>query len=107
MGRLGQLLGEGRSEAEHAPAAADEVEAREVTGEHGRMTLGGSELDPDPEEQVRHDGRQSGGQDDRIALRPAAQEHSRRTLGGSPGRLSAQVGHVRGLEEPSFHGEAG
>jgi len=71
------------------------------------MTLGGTELDPDPEEHVRHDGSQSGSQDDRITLRPAAQEHSRRTLAGYPGRMSAQIGHVRSLEEPSFHGEAG
>ena len=71
------------------------------------MTLGRTELDPDPQEHVRHDGSQSGSQDDRITLRPASQEHSRRTLGGSLGRTSAQIGHVRGLEEPSFHGEAG
>ncbi len=107
MGRLGQLLGEGRSEAEHASPAAGQVEAREIAGEHGRMTLGGTEVDPDPQEHVRHDGSQSGRQDDRVTQGTPAHEHSRRTLGGGPGRLSAQIGHVGSLEEPSFHGEAG
>ena len=71
------------------------------------MTLRWTEVDPDPQEDVRHDRSQSGRQDDRITQGTPAHEHARRTLGGGPGRLAAQSGHVRGLEEPSFHGEAG
>jgi len=71
------------------------------------MTLLGTELNPNPEEHIRHDGSQPGSQDDRVTLWPAAQEHGRCTLAGSPGCLPAQIGQVGSLEEPSFHGEAG
>ena len=106
-GRLAQLLGEGRGEAQHAASPAGQVEARQITGQHGRVALLGSERNPGPEQHVRHEGPQTGGQDDRVALRPAAQEHGGCTLCGSPGGLLAQTGHVTSLEEPSFHGEAG
>jgi hypothetical protein len=71
------------------------------------MSLLGSELNPGPEQHVRQDGPETGGQDDRVAQRPAAQEHGRRTLCDSLSGLLTQTGHVSSLQEPSFHGEAG
>ena len=67
---LRQRLVERRGETEHAPASADEVEARHVTGEHGRMTLAGAQLHPDPQQHAGNRGAEPGRQHDGVAQGP-------------------------------------
>ena len=64
-------------------------------------------MDPGAEEQLRDHGSEPRRQDDRIAQSARADEHGSGTLGTGPGRLRTQPGRISGLEEPSFHGEAG
>ena len=65
------------------------------------------QLNPGPEQQTRHVGRQPGGEDDGVAQFPRPQEHGSCALRLGLDRLRTQPGRVTSLEEPSFHGEAG
>ena len=105
--RLRQRLGEGWGEAQDAPAPADEVEARDVAGEHGRVTFRPAQLDPGAQQHPWDPRSKPGGQDDRVTQGALAQEHGGCTLSTGPGRLRPQPGRVMSPEEPSFHGEAG
>jgi hypothetical protein len=104
---LSQRRSERRGEAEDAPASADEVEAREVPRQQRGVTAIAFQLDPCAEQQPRNHGSESRCQDDRIAERAGADEHGSSTLRSGLGRLRLQLGRINGLEEPSFHGEAG
>ena len=105
---LRQRFGERRGEHRHAPASADEVEARDVTGEHGGMTLAGAQLDPDPQQHAGTPGAEPGRQDDGVAQGPCAQEDGGRTLASArarpPHRSPATSAPWRNRP---FHGEAG
>ena len=92
-GRLGQRLGKGWGEAEHAAAATGEVEAREITGEHGRVTLLGAELDPGSQQHVRH--RRSRGRRPARPGRPGA-----RSSGTRPKRPAPRPGSPAGAARP-------
>ena len=105
--RLRQRLGEGWGEAQDAPAPGDEVEARDVAGEHGRMTFRRAQLDPGAQQHPWDLRSEPGGQDDRVTQGALAQEQGGCPLCTGPGRLRLEPGHVMSLEEPSFHGEAG
>ena len=83
---LRQRLGEGRGEAQDAPAPADEVEARHVAGEHGRMTLLRVQLDPGPQQHPRHRRAPARRPGRWGRPGPLAQEHGGCTLGLGPGR---------------------
>ena len=104
---LGELVGERRREAEDTPASADEVEARDVTGEHGGMAPVRREAEPGAQQEPGDQRREAGCEDDGVAQGPRAQEHGVGTLGLGPSGLRPQPGPVVRLEEPSFHGEAG
>ena len=105
--RLRQRLGERRGEAQDAPPPADEVEARDVAGEQGRVTPSRAQSIRTPSSTRGTSGAEPGRQDDRVTQGALAQEDGGCTLRTGPGRLRTQPGRVIRLEEPSFHGEAG
>jgi hypothetical protein len=104
---LCQWRSERRGEAEDAPPPADKVEARELARQQRRVTAVAVQLDPRPEQQLRDYRSEARGQDERIAESSGTDKEGSCTLRPGPGRLRPQPGRISGLEEPSFHGEAG
>ena len=103
---LGELVVERGYEAEHAPAAADEVEARDLAGEHGGVAPVLGQAHPDAEQHPGHRGAEAGSQHEGVAQVRPAHEQDVGAVGCRPDRLGAEPGHVTCLEEPCVHGDA-
>ena len=96
----------GGCEAEHAPAAADEVEARDLAGEHGGVAPVLREAEPDAEQHAGHRGAEAGSQHEGSPSFARTHEQDLGAVGRRPDRLGAEPGHVTCLEEPCVHGDA-
>jgi hypothetical protein len=98
--------GEGRHQAPDAPTSRDQVEAREVSSEQGRVpsVLGG--LQPSADQDLRDHRAEAGGEDDGVAQRSLVHEQGAHALGLGSHRLFSQTGEIVCLEEATFHGDA-
>jgi hypothetical protein len=98
--------GEGRHQAQDAPTPRDEVEAREVSSEHGGVSNALRRPQPNADQDVRNDCAETGGKNDGVAERSLVDEHGAHALGLGSHRLFSQPGEIACLEEATFHGDA-
>ena len=104
---LYEAVVEGRREAHHAPSAADEIEARDVTGEQSGVAPVPLQAQPGPQEQPGDRRGEPGQEHEGVAQGTVVDEDDPGVLVHGAQRLRPQPGNAARLEEPSFHGEAG
>ena len=87
---LHEPVAERRSEAEHAPAPGDEIEAGDLAGEHGGVAPVSGQGEPHPQRHPGHPWAQAGRQHDGVPQRPLAHEDDADSIGLGPDGLGPQ-----------------